>query len=253
MFLPRERWCRRPDALSAARGDSVVILSFRRCTYFSLSGTGAIVWSVLGEPHTAQDLVAFLVNRYGAAAADQITEDVPRVLRDLHERGLIQRSSGAELRPRRSPPTARADAPSSTSCGTRPPSLVRCLSCLTVVSLGLRVFGLFRVVQAIYRWTDVGGVVSSDAILSQEIADRVETARAFGVFRPQCLDKSVCLLWLLRWCRVDATLRLGAVAQPFAAHAWVEVRGVPLGQDQARLRLYAMFPPIDAARIDACS
>lgn len=252
--LLADRWCQRTDALSAASGDSVVILSLRRSRYFSLSGTGAIVWSILAEPHTVQDLVGFLVNRYGTRAATQISEDVPRVLRDLEQRGLVERASIAAARSRRSPATATAATVASPRSGDgRPPSLTRCLSWLTVLSLGIRVFGLFRVVHAIYRWTDLRSVGRADAMLSQEIADRVETARALGLFRPQCLDKSVCLLWLLRRHRMDATLRIGALPQPFAAHAWVEVRGVPIGQDQSRLKLYAPFPPIDAERVHACS
>lgn len=58
----------------------------------------------------------------------------------------------------------------------------------------------------------------------------VSLAAAFIPARILCLERSLVLYYRLRRDGVPVTLRLGARAYPFAAHAWVEHEGHPIDE-----------------------
>ena len=68
---------------------------------------------------------------------------------------------------------------------------------------------------------------------AERLSLAVRRAAAFGLFRPRCLARSLALQSLLRREGIPgAQVRIGVRrdARGFAAHAWVELGGAPLGE-----------------------
>jgi hypothetical protein len=73
---------------------------------------------------------------------------------------------------------------------------------------------------------------------------RIEGAAARHLFfRPNCLEQSLTLWWLLQRRRIAAELRFGARKQEgrFEAHAWVEVDGVRVSETEGAHIHFAPF------------
>ncbi len=63
----------------------------------------------------------------------------------------------------------------------------------------------------------------------------VERARTCYFKEARCLQSAVVTSWLLRWRGVAATCVIGVRRVPFIAHAWVEVDGTVILNDQENL------------------
>ena len=81
------------------------------------------------------------------------------------------------------------------------------------------------------------------------LAVAVRRAAAYGVFRPQCLVRSMALQRLLERDGIEGGRLVVGVRRrsgEFAAHAWVELQGRPLGEDALQRRQFlriADLPP----------
>ena len=67
----------------------------------------------------------------------------------------------------------------------------------------------------------------------QATARMVRVAAQRGLYRAKCLDQSLVLCWLLRRQGIDARIVFGARKEDeqMHAHAWVEVEGMPVGEE----------------------
>ena len=125
--------------------------------------------------------------------------------------------------------------------------LLRAALALALVRVALWVLPFRRV------WNRITGGRAAD--VSPPVADAdVEMARwavhAVGRRMPggTCLVRALTLRYLLGRLGVPCQLRIGVArrgANPLAAHAWVEVDGVPLS-DGEELNGYAVLPPLEA-------
>jgi hypothetical protein len=81
---------------------------------------------------------------------------------------------------------------------------------------------------------DSGGGGAADA-RAAEIAHAVASAAAHHLWPMRCLPRSLALSDLLRGLGVAARVRIGVRNHPgaLAAHAWVEVAGVAVGEPEA--------------------
>jgi len=81
-------------------------------------------------------------------------------------------------------------------------------------------------------------------ISPQAIARMVHIAAHRGLYRCKCLDQSLVLGWLLRRQGIDARIVFGARKEDnqMEAHAWVEVEGVAIGEDDGE---HQRFLPIE--------
>lgn len=102
--------------------------------------------------------------------------------------------------------------------------------------LGLRLAGFRRwkaALDTLARPVRPAAVSEEERLeTAQEIA-RVERSVARHLFfRPNCLEQSLALLWLLKARGIAAELRIGAQKEDgrFGAHAWVERNGVVLNE-----------------------
>ena len=76
---------------------------------------------------------------------------------------------------------------------------------------------------------------------SQRVAYCVRVAARRGPYRVTCLRESLLTWWLLRRRGIPATLRIGVgkEAADLKAHAWVEVDGQPIIDDEEALGNFA--------------
>ncbi len=83
--MPETRWLRSPDAAHTDSGDRVVALDLaaRDPRPQVLEGPAAIIWRLLAQPKTEQELVADLVEAYADADPHLIARDVRAFLEQL--------------------------------------------------------------------------------------------------------------------------------------------------------------------------
>jgi hypothetical protein len=122
---------------------------------------------------------------------------------------------------------------------------VRAVALLPVVAIMLRVFGLRRSVR-VSGWLS-GSKPLSDAPaeghlrpLAETIANTVQAVARRHPLPSSCLSRSLVSWSLLRRWGIDSQLRIGVNKQAgsFEAHAWVEHRGQPLGNDKKCSKQY---------------
>ena len=86
-----------------------------------------------------------------------------------------------------------------------------------------------------------------DAAALIDEAQRVQTlvgiAANHGLYKANCLRKSITTWWALRKMGLDSAICFGAKKEggELAAHAWVELHGVPLGERPEMLSTYTAF------------
>lgn len=78
---------------------------------------------------------------------------------------------------------------------------------------------------------------------AETIARMVAIAARRGPFPASCLPRALLTSWLLRREGIESALRIGVAHDggPFRAHAWVEVRGRPIGEDATSPERFAAF------------
>jgi hypothetical protein len=126
--------------------------------------------------------------------------------------------------------------------------LIQALVLLPITGLATRRIGFRRWQATLASWTPVterqpGEVLESRRRQAKRTARLVGAAARHGLFRANCLQRSVCLWWLLRRQRIDGDLLIGTrkSAGQFEAHAWVELAGVALGETDETLQSYVAF------------
>jgi hypothetical protein len=129
---------------------------------------------------------------------------------------------------------------------------------LPVVSRSLRLFGFNRTESFLNRSLPSRSAVSQQpaaiqSIHARRIARLVRTAVRNGISRPNCLDESVVLFWLLRRQGIDAELRIGVCKEngKFEAHAWVAYAGVTLNETNVPHERFVAFDALPSRRTQA--
>jgi hypothetical protein len=136
--------------------------------------------------------------------------------------------------------------------------LAWCLVLIPWVVIGIRLFGFRRTKSALDRWSQTPG--SAVAPPPDEAAARARTvARIAGIaagrgpVRATCLRRSLLIWWLLRRDGIDAEIRIGVRrdGEDLSAHAWVEHRGVPVGETDDLESRYDHFDRDFGAAVEA--
>jgi hypothetical protein len=141
----------------------------------------------------------------------------------------------------------------------RPPEdralILRAAVRLPLTQMGLQTAGFVRWKELIERFSvparrvqeiprDLQRVMARRAMLA------VRSVELHGLGKPNCLERSLTLWWLLRSDGVEGELHIGARKQGshFEAHAWVELQGQVLNDDEEVHDHYSRFDaPIAAA------
>jgi hypothetical protein len=248
---PVGQWRQRSSVLVAGRGDTTVLLAFDKERFYSLAGTAALVWRMLADGDSAPNIAKRLAAQHNMMAnVDDVEADVNRLLDDFETRGLGGRAGLSDPRPV-SQRVANTHRPARKARSTKP-STMACVIRLLLVTGALRILGLRRTLRLTFWLTEAVGPSLAHNSMAHDIAEQVELARVLTPLKPQCLEKSVVLLWFLRECGLEAHLRIGVLAQPFAAHAWVECNGAIIAEDPEQLTRYCVFPPIDSELLQTC-
>ncbi|HET6145786.1 MAG TPA: lasso peptide biosynthesis B2 protein [Candidatus Acidoferrales bacterium] len=137
--------------------------------------------------------------------------------------------------------------------------ILRAALMLPVTQFGLRAFGFQRWKELIEKYSL--SVSDSQQRLSagaqREAALRamraVRSAELHGLTKPNCLERSMTLWWMLRREGIKGELHIGARHQAgkFEAHAWVEFDGAVLNDAPEVQQHYARFDAPIAADLAA--
>ena len=129
--------------------------------------------------------------------------------------------------------------------------------CLTFA--GLRLLGFRRCRGLILRMSlrrhEPGGFDGRDSRRQMEtILRAAHSVERNAPFRPNCLERSLALWWMLRLGGIGADLHIGGrkSGKNFEAHAWVECGGQVLNDDADVHKHYARFDaPVAALEADS--
>ena len=109
-----------------------------------------------------------------------------------------------------------------------------------------------RPIGALASPADAAGPVDADRIPeARRLALAVVRAARYGVFRPQCLVRSVALSRLLQARGIHgAVVRVGVrrTSNEFLAHAWVELGGETLGDADEHVGSFVPLTNLDVQR-----
>lgn len=103
---------------------------------------------------------------------------------------------------------------------------------LNLVSLMLRLRGYNHLQQFVKRWPVLGhSDPGTDPRTISSLCRALDRAVLFSIGPAYCLKQSAVLVCMLRVYGIPAQMILGVNHLPFAAHAWVEVNGLPVKTD----------------------
>jgi hypothetical protein len=114
---------------------------------------------------------------------------------------------------------------------------------LPPIALGVRLLGFERMRRLLERCAFPRRGANDPDARAETIARMVAIAGRRGPFPASCLPRALVTSWLLRRDGIEGALRIGVArgGRPFRAHAWVEVRGRPLGEDALAPERFAAF------------
>ena len=119
---------------------------------------------------------------------------------------------------------------------------------LPLMALALRLLGFRRLQSALMKFGlrrrgDPGGSVLSSTAEANTIEKLVSAAVNEGIYRANCLERSLTLWWLLRREGISSQLKIGVrkANDRLEAHAWIEFDGSVLNDDPAVHTDYSPF------------
>lgn len=100
---------------------------------------------------------------------------------------------------------------------------------------------------------ELEGSNSTQVNEARAAARMIEAASRHGITRGNCLSKSMALWWLLRRKGINAEPRIGArrAGEGLEAHAWVELGGAILNDEDEVRESFATFEGLLASRVAA--
>jgi len=113
---------------------------------------------------------------------------------------------------------------------------------------GLRLFGFQRwkaIVQKLFTPSRSNRAFrnESERDIARRAALAIRSVELHGPTQPNCLERSITLWWLLRCAGIECELHIGARKEGgrFEAHAWIELSGQVLNDEQEVDHQYARF------------
>lgn len=120
------------------------------------------------------------------------------------------------------------------------PSMGQCILAILALKLLLRVCGLWRTIAWIERSPLDPQACAKDRVAAVRATEHaVAMAAALYPGRALCLEQSLALYYVLRRQMVPVSYCQGVQAQPFQAHAWVELDGEPINDMPERIKRFA--------------
>jgi hypothetical protein len=107
--------------------------------------------------------------------------------------------------------------------------------------VALRVFGYARTIRVARRLAGERIAPAGETLIQQTLRNIV-VATALYPGRSKCLEQTVAGFVLLRRRGTPVDIRLGVQPYPFSAHAWLELKGVPVTESPEVVATYALLP-----------
>jgi hypothetical protein len=234
------------DVLSTTHAGNTVLVSLDRDAYLVLDAVGSVAWTVVEANGTFHDACDEVSRVFEVSDIHRVRDDLSHIFRDLEHRGFLRRSREPQAVTSRLRPVQAEDEPASdlASIDRHAPGVLVCALTLTVAKLLLRRSGLRRVLRFAYGRPGRRCPPSDSALWLKRTARNIAVAAALNPLVPQCLERSVCFVFLAHRAGVPVTLRLGVLPFPLDAHAWIEYRGAAVGENREFLNLFRPFPPL---------
>jgi hypothetical protein len=84
------------DQVSCPLGDDIIILDLKAGLYFSLDNVGAMVWQLVQQPRSVQELRVAILDAF-EVSEDVCQKDLVALLKDLAGRNLIELRDAATV------------------------------------------------------------------------------------------------------------------------------------------------------------
>jgi len=84
-------WVSSKGVSSSKIGDELALLQPASGQYFTLNQTGAIVWQLLEEPHSTDEIALAVAEKYDISASE-CQDDIGEIIVRLGDAGLVQKA-----------------------------------------------------------------------------------------------------------------------------------------------------------------
>lgn len=231
-----------PGVVWCIHDDAAVLLCTDTNRYHSLEQVGRVIWQRIAQNASIWAIAEELTACYPNASPAAIREDVERTIVQLVARGLVRRVAATKRASKTIRPLARTEY---AERQLRQRSLLAIVFLLVAIRIALVSLGLRRVLAFMEKPREQGdrAAVSADLI---EAARRIAFAAPLSPFRAECLERSLCLMWLCRRVGADLRLRIGVQLHPFSAHAWVDYRESPVNDHLEHIRTFIPLTQVSA-------
>ena len=117
---------------------------------------------------------------------------------------------------------------------------------LPLLTISLRLRGFRSTQQFLQRFVGSAMKAPPDNVCGERVAitsRMVLAAARYSLLPSTCLERSLCLWWLLARQNIATQFRIGVKkdGEKFAAHAWVERDGVAIGEPESSHLHFAAF------------
>jgi hypothetical protein len=229
-----------PDVYSSSDKDGSTILSVERGVLYSVMGVGSLIWNTLyTHPNglNLDDIVRSIHAQFKDIPERQIKADAEKLLNQLSQKGIVEISDGEHDRIVRGSERWFGTAFELLLCttvnillwlGLR---LIAVFIALVWVDLSLKLGG-FRTLHGVVKRWPVSKIKRALPELEQGVCKAVDQAATYYPRHVLCLQRSAAITCLLRSCGMPAQMVIGVRRIPFKGHAWVEVNGAVVNDNQ---------------------
>lgn len=216
MQIPEEVHCR-----TYPHG-GMVVLNRTTGRWHALNASAGILWRSWQARESFEQAVAAVAGHYPEVPADRIRTDAEQLLNQLVSRGLLQVSL-----PERAAAAAMAQAPrTDTGPATGRWERLLAFGCLVFAVACSRL--PFRATYRIVRFLHRRYAEPAAARRARTIVAAVQSAARWYPGRAACFEQSLAAVLLATLFGVRLDWCLGAAADPYRFHAWVEIAGTPV-------------------------
>jgi hypothetical protein len=229
-----------------ATQDGAALLDIGQGICFSVTAVGTLIWRQLRLGQSPERITDYLAQQFPDVPKQQVHDDAAQFIADLRQKGLLL--GHGESRPLERPPRLLAllrprQNQAKDGAGARA-KVPRWLGWKAFI--GLLAFDLLRLGKNFNRiHTAVRQWPVATASAPPEVVDRICRAINYACVcypkRVLCLQRSAVTSCLLRNCGVPARMVLGAQKSPFKAHAWTEVKDVPINEQSDVQRAFMVW------------
>jgi hypothetical protein len=224
-----------PDVVLVQVEDGTARLLDLAGDFYALPATGAEMLQGVLE-HGLAPTVAALAEEY-AIEPQQVQADLTAMLRQLEERGLLQK--GPTRRRRRNFWSMLALVPFLFLIGWLPLLRLRAGALLILASLSFACFGWARTVAVWQRSVRRRSAAALEEPAVKALDEAVRSAATWLPLQIACKERAIACWTLASWAGMPAKLIVGLELFPLAGHCWCEVGLWTLSDDLDKCEFYS--------------